>query len=190
MRYTTECASANSDQPMDELFFLPQATVAMPHAYWLDSTLSSQLMVIQPSKKEFKRIEYSFDHRNTSDFDMEIVNHLYGKECLVLPHRHYDLLTGEFRKSVHHQYLGSTSEHWDARRALEEAKYLHFSDWPYPKPWSEYSHVSHDKLQPACQMTVLGEEDCSDRDVWNEIYLEFLERRQVSCSLHMGLSYS
>jgi hypothetical protein len=29
--------------------------------------------------------------------DMEIVNNLYGKCCLILPHRQYDLLTGEFR---------------------------------------------------------------------------------------------
>lgn len=174
---------------MDELFFLPQANVAMPRAYWLDDTLSSQLMVIQPAEKEFERIEYAFSHRNTSEFDMEIVNNLYGKECLVLPHRHYDLLTGEFRKDVHHGYLGSTTEPWDARRALEEAKYQHFSDWPYPKPWSECSHFTHDKLQPACQITVLGEEDCSNRNVWNKIYLEFLERRQVSCSSHTASSY-
>jgi hypothetical protein len=58
---------------MDELFFLPPAPVAMPRAYWLDNILSSQLIVIQPSKTEFERILYAFEHRNTTDFDMEIM---------------------------------------------------------------------------------------------------------------------
>jgi alpha-N-acetylglucosamine transferase len=166
---------------MDELFFLPQAPVVMPQAYWLDDTLSSQLMVIQPSEKEFGRIQHAFAHRNVNDFDMEIVNNLYGKEHIVLPPRKYNLITGEFRNNEHGRYLGSATEEWSARRALKEAKYLHFSDWPYPKPWSEYSHVTHDKLQPACEITLGGEEDCSSRDVWDEIYDEFLSRRQVSC---------
>ncbi|CAD0095329.1 unnamed protein product [Aureobasidium mustum] len=171
----------DSDANVLQVDTVPHAlfsTVAMPRAYWLDNTLSSQLIVIQPSEQEFGRIEDAFSHRNTSDFDMEILNDLYGKECLILPHRYYDLITGEFRNNFHHRYLDSGTEHWNARRALRDAKYLHFSDWPYPKPWSEYSHYTHDKLQPPCQMTVLGEEDCSTRDVWNEIYFEFLDRRQ------------
>jgi alpha-N-acetylglucosamine transferase len=175
---------------MDELFFLPQAPVVMPKAYWLDDTLSSQLMVIQPSQKEFGRIQHAFAHRNVTDFDMEIVNNIYGKEHIVLPPRKYNLITGEFRNNEHRRYLGSATEEWSARQALQEAKYLHFSDWPYPKPWSEYSHVTHDKLQPACEITLGGEEDCSSRDVWDEIYDEFLSRRQVSCPCLSWMDFS
>jgi alpha-N-acetylglucosamine transferase len=169
---------------MDELFFLPQAAVAMPRAYWLDDTMSSQLMVIQPSHVEFERIQYAFIHRNATDFDMEIMNSLYGKECVILAPRKYNLITGEFRNHEHRRYIGSSSGKWDACRALKDAKYLHFSDWPYPKPWSEYSHVTHDRLQPDCEITLEGEEDCSSRDVWDGIYDEFLSRRQVSCPSH------
>jgi alpha-N-acetylglucosamine transferase len=166
---------------MDELFFLPEALIAMPRAYWLDNTLSSQLMMIQPSEKEFERVRQAVNHRKATDFDMEVVNHLYGKECLVIPHQKYNLITGEFRNHDHHRYLDSGAQTWNARRALKNAKYLHFSDWPYPKPWSEYSHVMHDEWQPDCEITLEGEEDCSSRDVWDEIYDEFLSRRQVSC---------
>jgi len=81
------------------------------------------------------------------------------------------------------RYLGSSSEIWDTREVLEEVSYLHFSDWPYPKPWSEYSDVTHAKLQPPCQENFQSEEDCSTRDVWNEIYLDFMQRRQVSDTL-------
>jgi alpha-N-acetylglucosamine transferase len=156
---------------MDELFLLPQVPVAMPRAYWLDDTMSSQLMVIEPSQIEFERIENAFTHRN--------------EECLVLSPQKYNLITGEFRNNQHHRYIGSSTEKWDASRALKEAKYLHFSDWPYPKPWSEYSHVTHERLQPDCEITLEGEEDCSSRDVWDGIYDEFLSRRQVSCPSHM-----
>jgi alpha-N-acetylglucosamine transferase len=161
---------------MDELFFLPEALIAMPRAYWLDNTLSSQLMMIQPSEKEFERVRQAVNHRKATDFDMEVVNHLYGKECLVIPHQKYNLITGEFRNHDHHRYLDSGAQTWNARRALKNAKYLHFSDWPYPKPWSEYSHVMHDEWQPDCEITLEGEEDCSSRDVWDEIYDEFLSR--------------
>jgi hypothetical protein len=169
---------------MDELLFLPEAPVAMPRAYWLDNALSSQLMVIQPSQTEFERVRQAVNHRNATDFDMEVINKLYGGESLILPHQKYNLITGEFRNHEHRRYIGSASEEWDARRASKEAKYLHFSDWPYPKPWSEYSHVTHDRLQPDCEITLEGEEDCSSRDVWDEIYDEFLNRRQVSCPSH------
>ncbi|KAI4764762.1 nucleotide-diphospho-sugar transferase [Aureobasidium sp. EXF-3400] len=174
-------SDANVLQSMDELFFVPQASIAMPRVYWLDGTLSSQLMVIQPFQTDFERVNQAVIARNATDFDMEIVNDLYGDECLVLPYQKYNLITGEFRNNLHHRYLGSVTDRWDARRALKEAKYLHFSDWPYPKPWSEYSHIMHDEWQPACEITLEGEEDCSSRDVWDELYDEFLSRRQRVC---------
>ncbi|THW72422.1 nucleotide-diphospho-sugar transferase [Aureobasidium pullulans] len=121
-------SDANVLQPMDELFFLPRVPVAMPRAYWLDNTLSSQSIVIEPSQREFKRILDAFDHRQETDFDMEIVNNLYGRDCLILPHRDYDLLTGEFRSSDHHKYLGSKTEVWEPHSILRAAKFLHFSD--------------------------------------------------------------
>ncbi|THW96499.1 nucleotide-diphospho-sugar transferase [Aureobasidium pullulans] len=179
--------SLNSDatvlQSMDELFFLPRAPVAMPRAYWIDDIFSTQIVVIEPSALEFERIQHAFEHRTMIEFDMEIMNKLHSQDCLILPHRRYDLVTGEFRSKEHDRYLGSSNEVWDARKVLEEVSYLHFSDWPYPKPWSEYSDVTHAKLQPPCQESFQGEEDCSTRDVWNEIYLDFMQRRQASDTL-------
>lgn len=165
---------------MDELFFLPQAPVAMPRAYWLDDTLSSQLIVIHPSKTEFERILYAFEHRETTDFDMEIMNDIYGRDCLILPHRRYDLITGEFRSKQHHKYLGSTTEVWDPHSILQEAKFLHFSDWPWPKPWIVGSETVRLEVQPACHNNTFGENDCGDRGIWNDFYREFRERREVS----------
>lgn len=67
--------------------------------------LSSQLIVIEPSKAEWKRVEYAMDHHEGNDYDMDILNKLYEKSSTVIPHRRYDLLTGEFRGSKHENYL-------------------------------------------------------------------------------------
>ncbi|KEQ57827.1 nucleotide-diphospho-sugar transferase [Aureobasidium melanogenum CBS 110374] len=149
---------------MDELFLLPRASIAMPRAYWLEEGLSSQIAVIEPSKYQFERILQAFRRRQESDFDMETSNDLYARDCVIIPHRMYDLLTGEFRKKDHHR----------------EAKYVHFSDWPYPKPWVPNSEVKRLELQPDCDGAETGERDCSDRRIWNKIYREYRERRQVS----------
>lgn len=121
---------------MDELFLLPPSAVAMPRAYWLDPKdriFTSGLMLIQPSKYEFARIMDEISNVPFDMYDMEIMNKLYGDSALVIPHRPYTLLTGEFRSKTHEAYLGNTDELWDAEEILKGAKYLHFSDWPVPK---------------------------------------------------------
>ena len=32
-------------------------------------------------------------------------------------------------------YVGNEYEKWNATAILEEAYFVHFSDWPLPKPW-------------------------------------------------------
>lgn len=121
---------------MDELFLIPPSPVAMPRAYWLDPNdrvLSSQLILIQPSEFEYERIAKATREAGQGEYDMEIMNNLYRDSCLILPHRPYDLLTGEFRSENHYDYLGNKEAAWDPDAALKEAKFLHFSDWPRPK---------------------------------------------------------
>lgn len=121
---------------MDELFLLPPNSVAMPRAYWLDPKdrfFTSALILIQPSITEFGRVMDEISNTATDNYDMEIMNNLYGDSALVIPHRPYTLLTGEFRSKNHEAYLGNTDELWDAEKILKDAKYLHFSDWPVPK---------------------------------------------------------
>ena len=165
-------------QSMDELFFMPSAPVAMPSAYWRDNILSSQLILIEPSEVEFRRILEAFDTRSTRHFDMEIMNRLYGSDCIVLPHRTYNLLSGEFREKEHQRYLGSDKETWDPEKAMEEAKYVHFSDWPVPKPWKLKGSVQTKELRPECRITNAGE-DCRDRDIWLDLYADFAKRRKL-----------
>ncbi|KXT06555.1 hypothetical protein AC579_1172 [Pseudocercospora musae] len=181
-RVLTLDSDATVLRSMDELFLMPSAPVAMPRAYWLnDSTLSSQLILVEPSTFEMNRVLEAFRHRSPTDYDMEIANHLYGKDCIVIPHRRYDLLTGEFRNQDHHLYLGSEQELWDPEAAYDEAKYLHFSDWPLPKPWLHASQEQLEEVVPHCHRMADGTEDCRDREKWLLVYQDFRERRERVC---------
>ncbi|KAI8416826.1 hypothetical protein FOFC_03139 [Fusarium oxysporum] len=126
-------------------------TDPMPRAYWLfpmKEILSTMLMLIEPSEVEFARVMSEMDAASSNDFDMEIINSLYRNNAMVLPHRRYALLTGEFRSESHAKYLGSEIEPWDPARAYNEAKLVHFSDWPLPKPWLHIDEELRLELQP------------------------------------------
>lgn len=172
-------------QAMDELFFLPDAPVAMPRAYWIspEKILSSQLMLIQPSETEFSRIMERVQSVKSGEYDMEIVNQLYGDSALIFPHRRYDLLSGEFRNDKHAHYLGSELETWDPAAAYSEAKLIHFSDWPLPKPWKPMPEEDRLAAQPNCTQTTSGEEDCTATIIWNSLYTDFRTKRKVCLTL-------
>ncbi|KAK3644381.1 hypothetical protein LTR56_009633 [Elasticomyces elasticus] len=169
---------------MDELFFLPSAPVAMPRAYWLEEhtrVLSSQLVLIEPSEREFIRVLDSLQHRTSQQFDMEIVNDLYGDSCFIIPHRRYDLLTGELKAENHSKYLGSSDEMWDVQAIMNETKFVHFSDWPHPKPWLPTSDEQKERAAPKCSVISDGELDCRNRDTWYWLYEDFHRRRLEVC---------
>lgn len=138
-------------------------------------------MLVQPSAVEFDRIMKKMETAGRNDYDMEIVNQLYIDTAMILPHRPYDLLTGEFRGDKHENYLGTDREEWDPVAIFNEAKFLHFSDWPVPKPWISMSDSMRQDKQPKC-VEKNGQEDCSARELWNGFYNDFAQRRSVSTS--------
>ncbi|CAF3587907.1 unnamed protein product [Fusarium graminearum] len=172
-------------QPMDELFHLPSCPVAMPRAYWLyhnenpSKVLSSQLMVVQPNEVEFERIMEKMETIDRNDYDMEIVNELYLDSALVLPHRKYNMLSAEFRRDNHTDYLGSDREKWDPIAAYNEAKFVHFSDWPVPKPWIQDLDLRQEH-EPKCHM-IDEELSCIEREMWNKLYTDFALTRKRVC---------
>lgn len=174
---------------MDELFLLPPSPVAVPRAYWLlpdKPILSSQVMLVQPDTFEFERVMEKIENAGSRDYDMEIVNDLYKDSALILPHRPYDVLTSEWRSKKHENYLGSDREPWDPIAIYNEAKFVHFSDWPVSKPWLDTpDHVIKEK-QPECPE---GQDTCVERDIWNGFYQDFKERKQVRHYSCAPLSY-
>lgn len=172
--------------PTDEPFLLPVASpVALPRAYWLNDTLCTAIMLASPSTKDFERIMARVhEEGRAGEFDMDVINALYGDHCLVIPHRPHLLLTGEMRSGDHGAYLGSGSgsgeEGWDVRKVMGEARYVHFSDWPMQKPWVAGGEALREEVMPKCKTTGAGGMDCGDREVWLGLYEDFRIRRKVS----------
>lgn len=130
---------------MDELFFLPSTPLALPRAYWLNNTLNSQLLLIEPSTPSFTRVKAAMSTAKSNEYDMDIINELYSKSAMILPHRPYTILTSDFRHlrdEDHSAWLGNEEEEWDVDTALREVKYLHFSDWPLPKVFDSLPDLS------------------------------------------------
>ncbi|KAJ5772943.1 hypothetical protein N7457_007839 [Penicillium paradoxum] len=171
---------------MDELFFLPSSPVVMPLAYWVEHEkpkLTSAMILIQPSVAGFHRTMDAISRANCSMFDMEIMNLMYGDTNLTIPHRPYILLTGEFRSKDHKAYLGNAHEKWNAEKIFREAKYLHFSDWPVPKPWNTPLPDVMEDSQPPCELNPATgkEDDCHAQKIWLGIYEDFQKRREEIC---------
>ncbi|KAL6722171.1 hypothetical protein ACLMJK_001278 [Lecanora helva] len=180
-------------QSMDDLFLMPDAAVAMPRAYWLgfeERVLSSQLMLVEPSNHEFSRVLKTMQAGGRGDYDMEIVNTLYKDKALILPHRPYDLLTGEFSAEPdadHQNYLGDEEEKWNPDVVLEEAKYLHFSDWPMPKPWIKAKDHTVEEKKPKCapDSAINQTLNCRNQKLWLNFYDDFQRRRKIRCDTYV-----
>ena len=176
-------------QCLDELFLLPSAQVVMPRAYceWLKKfELSSQLLLLETSNEEFERVMDALGHSDADTFDMDILNTVYDTSAMILPHREYDLITGEFRSKDgepkdHSRYLGRSHATPDAKEVLRNAKFLHFSDWPVPKPWLPIGEHTLREHGPKC----IGA-NCDDRNVWLTIFGAFKRRRQAVCGIEVG----
>ena len=185
-------------QNLDELFLLPRAPIAMPRMYWADQNpntdglMTSMLMLVEPNAAETRNLYdllQSWRPDNTKGekqkYDMDLLNERFGSSAMVLPQRPYALLTGEFRKHNHDAYMGTSHApgnipRWDARRAIKEAKVVHFSDWPLPKPWVMGNSAAMKEMQPDCDGQAAG---CPERDVWYELYDDFRLRRKDLCKL-------
>lgn len=187
---------------LDELFHLPKTPIAMPRAYWTDSVprewpLTSMMMLIEPNPFELKNfIDILMSWKMKPGFqvgmnyDMDLINHRFGASAMVLPHRPYALLTAEFRKHDHSAYLGTingprdrypSKYDWDPDRILNEAKLVHFSDWPLPKPWIMWPHEGVSEMQPDCGGKKEG--TCRERQIWKELYDDFRKRRKNLCRI-------
>lgn len=176
---------------LDELFLLPDAPVAMPYIYWGEPegwAFSSQMILIKPSTVDFAMIEEAIRHAKPDEYDMDIINSLYVSRILQIPQRPWNLLSGEFRRRSHVAYLGSRSEKWDPDLILEEAKFIHFSDWPVPKPWMRAPKDLLNRYMPQCVSSEwFGASDCRDRTIWLKLYYDFAVRRKTVCGVGFEL---
>lgn len=179
---------------MDALFLLPKTDVAMPYVYWGKSAgwdYTSHLLLLKPSVANFKKIEAVVQTTaGTEDLDVDLLKKVFKSKMIRMPQKPYNLLSGEFRRTNHEAYLSSTSnpktfhpsEAWDPEVAISRATYVHFSDWPLPKPWMRATQSMLNTYMPVCQKSEwFGATDCRDRNVWNKLYSDFEARRIGIC---------
>lgn len=178
-------------QNMDELFLLPPAPVAMPYTYFGPPTnwaYSSQLLLLHPSANLFQKVESAVQHAGPDESDMDILNTMFAPQILAMPSRPYNLLSGEFRRKSHKEYLGNSKEVWDPEKILAEAKYMHFSDWPIPKPWIRATKEELNRYMPNCGASEwFGATDCRDRTIWLGLYGMYGRRRKEVCGIGFEL---
>nr|POE52004.1 glucose n-acetyltransferase 1 [Quercus suber] len=186
---------------VDELFLLPRAPIALPRAYWSHGPverwpLSSVIMVIEPNPAELAGLLATLqawrqdpDRQFSASYDEEVVNHRFGASSVVIPHRPYILQSAEYRRHAHAAWLGNINgpanhlSHWEPKKALEEAKIIHFNDWPLPKPWMMWPHDAVQEMQPDCEELGEFQFSCKEREVWKDLYDDFRKRRKDLCGL-------
>lgn len=187
-------------QHMDELFLLPKTPIAMPRAYWSDGQpsswpLTSLIMLVEPNTHEIpammeilRKWQTQAHYTKSKKYDMDLLNHRFGASAMVLPHRPYAMLTAEFRRNNHSMYLGYHNGHeldsrgkWDPDNALKEAKLVHFSDWPLPKPWIMWPVEGLAEMQPDCGGNTKW--TCREREIWKNLYSDFRLRRKNLCKI-------
>jgi len=146
-------------------------------------------MLLTPSSQTFSKIQTSIEDATRGTYDMEIINTLFGSSCSILPHEIYALLTGEFRSPdpPHKAFIGEKGE-WDPEKVIGEAKFVHFSDYPFPKPWEETTADEQEEAVPECVVEAEGKrEDCRAREIWIGLYKDFKARRQVRVHSKLAL---
>lgn len=124
------------------------------------------------------------DSKN-NEYDMDIFNKLFKSDALILPFREIMMLSGELRKDPggHNNFLGDSGV-WDAEHVMASVAYIHFSDWPFPKPWFLPAAGEAAELQPKCHKTDKGQ-SCVEQEIWNKLYSDFAERRKTICQVPM-----
>ncbi|PQE13232.1 glucose N-acetyltransferase 1 protein [Rutstroemia sp. NJR-2017a BBW] len=152
------------------------------HAMWQDSY--TKLLAFNLTHNLFQQVESAVQHAEPHESDMDILLTLFPTSILAMPQRPYNLLSGEFRRKSHIEYLRNTTETWDPENILGEASYMHFSDWPIPKPWIRATKEELNRYMPSCGRSEwFGATDCRDRTVWLGLYGMYARRRKEVCGL-------
>jgi hypothetical protein len=147
--------------------------------------LSSHVMLIAPNAGNYDRI--LADAQASGDFDMEVLNRLFGESAMILPHRRLALLTGEFRNKdhTHKLYMAEDpDEEWNAMAEVSRACLVHFSDWPLPKPWLPHTDEQWNSALPDClegDRETPDKPKCADVFMWTSIYEDYHREKDQVC---------
>jgi len=121
---------------LDHLFLLPkQIGLAAPRSYWEDGNakkFTSALMVIDPSQDAWLRIDAQLHPVQKDKYDMDILNDVFGRECMLLPNK-YLVLNSHWEDASSGTALKNTGAS-DLETLASEAYVLHYT--ALGKPWT------------------------------------------------------
>lgn len=171
---------------LDELFLIPATPLAMPYVYWGSQggwQFSTQLTIITPSADSFSRLTDAIKVAPVAEYDISVLERVFHGQIIRIPQRPFALLSGEFRRKSHNQYIGNSfPKIWNADYILYKARILHFSDDPIPKPWFSAGKDLLNRYMPSCEESEgFGVSNCGDRQVWLRLYSDYAERRKAVC---------
>lgn len=92
----------------------------------------------------------------------------------------------KFRGNDHRKYLApDEDDDWNAMAEVSRAYLVHFSDWPLPKPWKQYSSADWESARPECPEDEEEEPDrlrCANRVMWEGFYGDFKTDKDRICT--------
>lgn len=153
---------------MDRYSLASMSRLAVLRVYWpsaslksvAEQTLCSHIMLLQPDLCYYTAIMN--ETQRSSDFDMEIVNHLFKKSAM--PHRWLALLIGKFRTRGHADYtMEEPNEEWNAHAEVSRGVTVHFSERPLSKPWRAKTKSQWDNALPECDLNDERDNEREDR---------------------------
>ncbi|TPX64637.1 hypothetical protein SpCBS45565_g05730 [Spizellomyces sp. 'palustris'] len=155
---------------LDHLFELPHVDIAIPRAYWyvefggVDKQpdgrggvgwAASPLMVIDLSPRLWKRVQGRLANLEKNEYDMDLINHEFGNEVLLLPGRYVTLNNHWDTETVPKWSSFWTAESAKNRTTLsrvyeEEVEVVHFSAsiGRYGKPWTVPNGTIRENAHP------------------------------------------
>ncbi|CAH2351934.1 glucose N-acetyltransferase 1 [[Candida] railenensis] len=164
-----------------------------------------------------------------SEYDMEVLNKYFDdtlrgqvkgksgsdlKKFGIISHKVYGVLTGEFKEKKHSSFVAEPQdlpfvrndelrEEWDAIDVITNARLVHFSDAPIPKPWefkldnAEYYNAVRIYCEKDLDIAKFNTEfpnhmyqprltsDCDSVLVWEWLRKEFERRREGNWEVEM-----
>lgn len=124
---------------LDHLFALPEAEIAAPLAYWQEgSAVTTTLMVAQLSEQLWAIVDEAIRGIRRDEYDMDLVNRVFGKRLMVLPGRYCTLNSHWESLDLPGWFEGGTvtrpaQNGEQLERLYEMAEVVHFT--AMGKPW-------------------------------------------------------
>lgn len=120
---------------------------------------------------------------------LKSIKHQYVPEVMVLPFSRYGLLSGSIKHKeqydmlkndmLGYRYLSSEGEYAanDLKTVVEEAKYIHYSDYPIGKPWQ---YATKEDLE--CKVKEHSKEKEHEQEmcnIWNSVVLPYFDKKTI-----------